>query len=154
MPIQPTDIAVLLISLAACIYCIVLSRKLERLQNTKDGLGATIVAFSESISAMAASSKETRTHVAQLATRLPKLIEEANLTCQKIEMTRATLEARHKEIMGDVDKAHDELNTLTCEALEGSRKSVLEMRSLMKAMHEMSEARHRPRFTHPGTTIR
>lgn len=150
MPIQPTDIAVLLISLAACIYCFILSRKLERLQNTKDGLGATIVAFSESISAMAASSKETRTHVAQLAARLPQLIEEANRTCQKIEVTRARLEEANDDIVGQVNRAHDELNVLTCEALESSRKSILEMRTLMKAMHEASEARNRPRFTNPN----
>lgn len=151
MSVQPTDIAVLLISLAACIYCFILSRKLERLQNTKDGLGATIVAFSESISAMAASSKETRTHVAQMAARLPKLIEEANSTCQKIEMTRARLEEANTDIIGQVNNAHNELNLLTCEALDSSRKSILEMRTLMKAMQEASEARNRPRFSHPGS---
>ena len=41
LPIQPTDIAIFLVSFAACVYCFILSRRLKALQDTRDGLGAT-----------------------------------------------------------------------------------------------------------------
>ena len=79
MPISPFDIAIILISSVACIYCIVLSRRLRALQNTRNGLGATIKALSDSISAVSATTDETRFHAGELAARLARLIEEAFL---------------------------------------------------------------------------
>ena len=85
MPISPFDIAIILISSVACLYCIVLSRRLKALQNTRNGLGATIKALSDSISAVSATTDETRYHAGELATRLARLIEEARLSCARIE---------------------------------------------------------------------
>ena len=62
MPIQATDIAIILVSFAACVYCFVLNRRLKALQDTRDGLGATIMAMSKSIAAMSNSTKE---HIAK-----------------------------------------------------------------------------------------
>ena len=62
MPVSPFDVAIILISSVACIYCIVLSRRLRALQNTRNGLGATIKALSDSISAVSATTDETRFH--------------------------------------------------------------------------------------------
>ena len=58
MSIQPTDIAIFLVSFAPCIYCFVLSKRLKALQNTKDGLGATITALSTSISQMSSTTQD------------------------------------------------------------------------------------------------
>lgn len=85
MPISPFDIAIILISSVACLYCIVLSRRLKALQNTRNGLGATIKALSDSISAVSATTDETRYHAGELAARLARLIEEAKLSCARIE---------------------------------------------------------------------
>jgi len=83
--ISPFDIAIILISSVACLYCIVLSRRLKALQNTRNGLGATIKALSDSISAVSATTDETRYHAGELAARLARLIEEAKLSCARIE---------------------------------------------------------------------
>ncbi|MEO1322513.1 MAG: hypothetical protein AAFV59_05840 [Pseudomonadota bacterium] len=95
MPISPFDIAIILISSVACLYCIVLSRRLKALQNTRNGLGATIKALSDSISAVSATTDETRYHAGELAARLARLIEEAKLSCAQIEQVTARLAQAH-----------------------------------------------------------
>lgn len=95
MPISPFDIAIILISSVACLYCIVLSRRLKALQNTRNGLGATIKALSDSISAVSATTDETRFHAGELATRLARLIEEAKLSCTRIEDATERLNEAH-----------------------------------------------------------
>ena len=85
MLVSPFDIAIILISSVACLYCIVLSRRLKALQNTRNGLGATIKALSDSISAVSATTDETRYHAGELAARLARLIEEAKLSCARLE---------------------------------------------------------------------
>lgn len=95
MPISPFDIAIILISSVACLYCIVLSRRLKALQNTRNGLGATIKALSDSISAVSATTDETRFHAGELATRLARLIDEAKLSCTRIEDVTERLNEAH-----------------------------------------------------------
>ena len=95
MPISPFDIAIILISSVACLYCIVLSRRLKALQNTRNGLGATIKALSDSISAVSATTDETRYHAGELAARLARLIEEAKVSCARIEDVTERLNEAH-----------------------------------------------------------
>ena len=95
MPISPFDIAIILISSVACLYCIVLSRRLKALQNTRNGLGATIKALSDSISAVSATTDETRFHAGELAVRLARLIEEAKLSCARVEDVTERLNEAH-----------------------------------------------------------
>ena len=95
MPISPFDIAIILISSVACLYCIVLSRRLKALQNTRNGLGATIKALSDSISAVSATTDETRYHAGELAVRLARLIEEAKLSCARVEDVTERLNEAH-----------------------------------------------------------
>ncbi|NQY13079.1 MAG: hypothetical protein HRT81_04360 [Henriciella sp.] len=95
MPISPFDIAIILISSVACMYCIVLSRRLKALQNTRNGLGATIKALSDSISAVSSTTDEARFHAGENAARLVRLIEEAKLSCARIEDTTVRLRDAH-----------------------------------------------------------
>ena len=95
MPISPFDIAIILISSVACLYCIVLSRRLKALQNTRNGLGATIKALSDSISAVSATTDETRYHAGELAVRLARLIEEAKISCARVEDVAERLNDAH-----------------------------------------------------------
>lgn len=90
MPIQATDIVIILVSFAACVYCFVLSRRLKALQDTKDGLGATIMAMTKSVAAMSSSTKETRSHVGEMAARLATQLEDARQTCIRLEELKAS----------------------------------------------------------------
>ncbi|WP_018148363.1 DUF6468 domain-containing protein [Henriciella marina] len=91
--IQPIDIALFLVSLAACIYCVQLSRRLKSLQDTRDGLGATIMAMTKSVSAVSSATQETRNQAGELASRLSKLMKEADATCERLEDLIQRLEA-------------------------------------------------------------
>ena len=97
MEIQPTDIALFLVSFAACLYCIVLSRRLKKLQDTKDGLGATIMTMTKSVSAMSSATKDTRAQAGELASRLSHLMKEANETCERMSEMQASLAASYQE---------------------------------------------------------
>jgi len=52
MQIAPIDIALLLVALVAGGYCFLLNKRLKTLQDTREGMGATIQALSDTISKM------------------------------------------------------------------------------------------------------
>ena len=131
MTFQPTDIALVVISAVACIYCFLLGRKLKALQNTKDGLGATIAAFTKATSEISAATQLSCQQASQQATKLFGLISEANATCDKlIELANTTeerlqragedsketskaIEAHLDEILKDAKAQNDELTALS-----------------------------------------
>lgn len=140
MNVQPIDIAILLISTAACIYCIVLSRRLRALQNTKNGLGATIMAFSESVSKMSAVTKDTRVHAGELATRLAGLIEEARQACAEIEQSSDAIRSRQESAIERVNDACAELNALMRKVIDESETRMGEMTRLSKQVQILTES--------------
>lgn len=139
MSIQPTDIAIFLVSFAACIYCFVLSKRLKALQNTKDGLGATITALSTSIAQMSSTTQDTRVRVESMATRLAHLIAEAEKTCQKLEATIASVDAAKANATDEVHNAQMDLYVMMRTVLDQSKERVAEMTGLMRQMRVMSD---------------
>lgn len=139
MNIQPTDIAIFLVSFAACIYCIVLSRRLKALQNTKDGLGATITALSTSITQMSSTTQDTRIRVESMATRLAHLISEAEKTCQKLEATIASVDSAKASATDEVHTAQMDLFVMMRTVLDQSKERVAEMTGLMRQMRVMTD---------------
>ena len=131
MTIQPTDIALIVISLVACVYCFLLGRKLKALQNTNDGLGATIAAFTKATAEISAATHQSCQRASQQATKLSGLIGDAEATCQKLrhladdterrlgvatEQSRETsraIELQLDEILKDAKEQNSELTALT-----------------------------------------
>jgi regulator of replication initiation timing len=140
MNFEPTDIAIVLVSFAACVYCFVLNRRLKALQNTKDGLGATIMAMSKSISAMSSSTQETRSHVGEMAIRLSSLIEEANKTCLRMEALQLTLEGTQQNAVDQVTATQTELGIMMRIILDQSKTRIMEMTTLMQRLRDLTEA--------------
>lgn len=139
MPIQATDIAIILVSVAACAYCFVLSRRLKALQDTKDGLGATIMAMTKSVAAMSSSTKETRSHVGEMAARLATQLEDAKQTCTRLEELKAELEATQKDTVDQVTASQAELSTMMRIILDQSKTRIMEMNSVMQQLRELTE---------------
>ena len=79
MPLDPSDIALFLVSFAACLYCALLSRRLKALQNTKDGLGASIRAMSESVAAVSSARHEAKAQSGEIAVRLTAILTASSL---------------------------------------------------------------------------
>ncbi len=140
MPVQATDIAIILVSFAACAYCFVLNRRLKALQDTRDGLGATIMAMSKSIAAMSSSTKETRSHVGEMAARLATQLEDAKQTCARLEELKVSLEATQKDAVDQVTASQAELSTMMRIILDQSKTRIMEMNRVMQDMREMTEA--------------
>lgn len=140
MPIQATDIVIILISFAACIYCFVLNRRLKALQDTKDGLGATIMAMSKSVAAMSSSTRETRSHVGEMASRLAMQLEDAKQTCIRLEELKASLEATQKDAVDQVTASQAELGTMMRIILDQSKTRIIEMNRVMQQLRELTEA--------------
>ena len=140
MTIQATDIAIILVSLAACAYCFVLSRRLKALQDTKDGLGATIMAMSKSVAAMSSSTRETRSHVGEMAARLATQLEDARQTCARLEELKASLEATQKDAVDQVTASQAELSTMMRIILDQSKTRIMEMNRVMQQLRELTEA--------------
>ncbi|MDP1556266.1 MAG: hypothetical protein Q8S09_06675 [Hyphomonas sp.] len=139
MSIQPTDIAIFLVSFAACVYCFVLSKRLKALQNTKDGLGATITALSTSIAQMSSTTQDTRVRVESMATRLAHLIAEAEKTCQKLEATIASVDTAKASATDEVHTAQMDLYVMMRTVLDQSKERVAEMTGIMRQMRSMSD---------------
>jgi predicted unusual protein kinase regulating ubiquinone biosynthesis (AarF/ABC1/UbiB family) len=139
MTIQPTDVAIFLVSFAACVYCFVLSKRLKALQNTKDGLGATITALSTSISQMSSTTQDTRVRVESMATRLAHLIAEADKACLKLDEGIATVDAARVSATDEVHTAQMDLYTMMRNVLDQSKERAAEMTSLMREMREMTD---------------
>ena len=142
MPISPFDIAIILISSVACIYCIVLSRRLRALQNTRNGLGATIKALSDSISAVSATTDETRFHAGELAVRLARLIEEARGSCERVESLTQRLNEAHDRAASY--RAPDPVapapkTDAVQEALDVSNQRLQEITEMMHRLKDLSE---------------
>ena len=131
MTIQPTDIALIVISLIACLYCVLLGRKLKALQNTNDGLGATIAAFTKATAEISAATQQSCIRASQQATKLSQLIGDSEVACRKLKQladetenrlgvvtresreTSKAIESHLDEILKDAKEQNSELTALT-----------------------------------------
>ena len=134
MPVQPTDIAIFLVSFAACAYCIVLSRRLKALQNTRDGLGATIRALSKSVSAVSSATNETRQQTGELATRLTTLMKEAEESYQRLEELKSTLAKSEDRLARQIGAARSEMDGMLNDVMERSAERIMEMERLIRQL--------------------
>ncbi len=157
MNIQPTDIAILLISAAACIYCIVLNRRLKALQDTKDGLGATIVAFSKSVSDMSQSTQQTRTHAGQIAGRLADLLSEANAASDRLQSLSRDFDSEHssliekattegKQVCERIEKLTRDLDAHACDRFDEMVKSADSEYARIRSQFETLKTEHADRY--------
>ena len=140
MSIQPPDIAIFLVSFAACAYCIVLSRRLKALQNTKDGLGATIMALSQSISAISSTSKETRLQAEEVVSRLAQLLDESGQMCTRLEFLTQDMKTTHSNTTQQINDAQLELSTMMRGILDQSRNRIMDMSALIGQMHDLTNS--------------
>lgn len=132
MNVQPIDIALFLVSFAACFYCLILSRRLKALHDTKDGIGATIMALSKSISTMSTTTDDTRAKASQMATQLSGLMDEADRMCARVKDLTQTMENTQEKASQRVTTAHAEMARLVDDVQDQSEKRILEMTGLMR----------------------
>ena len=98
------------------------------------------MAMSKSIAAMSNSTKETRSHVGEMAARLAMQLEDAKQTCARMEELKASLEASQKDAVDQVTASQAELSTMMRIILDQSKTRIMEMNRVMHDMREMTEA--------------
>ncbi|MEO1101834.1 MAG: hypothetical protein AAFW65_08305 [Pseudomonadota bacterium] len=132
MTVQPIDIALFLVSFAACFYCLVLSRRLKALHDTKDGIGATIMALSKSISTMSTTTDDTRARASEMATQLSGLMDEADRMCARVKDLTRTMEKTQEKASQRVNTAQADMARLVDDVQGQSEKRILEMTGMMR----------------------
>mgnify|MGYP000409735667 CR=1 FL=1 len=132
MPLDPSDIALFLVSFAACLYCALLSRRLKALQNTKDGLGASIRAMSESVAAVSSARHEAKAQSGEIAVRLTAILTEAHDAGKKLTELKDALEMKDREISRKIQAADAEIRITVRDALAQSSDRVAEITRLTK----------------------
>lgn len=138
MTFQPTDIALVVISAVACIYCFLLGRKLKALQNTKDGLGATIAAFTKATTEISAATHQSCQQASQQATKLFGLIGEANATCSKLQQLALETEARLEKAAEESENSSKALEAHFDEILKDAKAQNEELTALSEQMRVLS----------------
>jgi uncharacterized protein YoxC len=134
LAIQPTDIALFLVSFAACVYCIILSRRLKTLQDTRDGLGATIMAMNKSVAAVSSATRETRVQAGELTDRLAQMMTEADKSCQRLSALQASVEASEGNLGRKADAVKSEVTSEMKLILQRSREEMREMKQLLQEL--------------------
>lgn len=138
MIFQPIDVALFLISFAACAYCMVLSRRLKSLQDTKDGLGATIAACTESISSMSMATRSTTLQARQLATELSDLLLRADTACERVERDTLMMQKKHNRAAAEIENTQAEVEVIMRDVLDQHKKHVAEIVDIIKQTHQLS----------------
>ena len=100
-----TDIILLLSSGAATIYCFILSRRLARLNDTKNGLGASIASMSQALAQMQEALIAARGESDANIQRLSLLIEESRRVQPEISRLMREMEKLSVSSVRDIEDA-------------------------------------------------
>ena len=138
MPIEPTDIALVMISLVACLYCFLLGRRLKALQTNKDGLGATIDAFTKATAEISVATHQSCQRASQQATVLSGLIKDAEAVCGKLKQTAQETEMRMSQAAEKSEDASQAIESHLKEILNDARDQNAELTKLTEQMRVLS----------------
>ena len=138
MVIQPTDIALVMISLVACLYCFLLGRRLKALQTNKDGLGATIDAFTKATAEISIATHQSCQRASQQATILSGLIKDAESVCGKLRLAAQDTETRLSQAAEKSEEASVAIESHLKEILNDAREQNSELTKLTEQMRVLS----------------
>lgn len=86
------DVILMVISGLACLYCVILNRRVKGLSNMKSGLGASIVTLTEAIRQTQNAAKDTEVTTLKAIHSLQNLMDEAESTISKLEARKIDLD--------------------------------------------------------------
>ncbi len=145
---QISDIILILVSSSACLYCFMLSRRLKKLQNLDDGLGASILSLTEAITQTANTAKSARQATEENIQVLRKLLRDAEDTLPQVEARIESLSYSRKA----AKMAHQELETILSSQIKPEINNAKQVsRSLLQIVTEIEDYRKR---THAIPAIR
>ena len=138
MDIQPTDIAIVVISLVACLYCFLLGRRLKALQTNKDGLGATIDAFTKATAEISVATHQSCQRASEQATILSGLIKDAEAVSSQLKLAAQNTEKRLSDAAEHSEAASIAIESHLNEILNDAREQNAELTKLTEQMRVLS----------------
>ncbi len=141
------DFLLLLVSAITCLYCLVLSRRLKKLQSLEDGLGGSIVELTEAIAKTSQVASQARQTTQDNISVLRNLLQEAQETTPQIEARIESL--RYSRIAAKT--AHAELDEIMRSQLKPELKNAKKASaSLLQIVQEVTDFQRRNRNTATG----
>lgn len=119
------DLILLMASGAATVYCFVLSRRLTRLNDTKNGLGASIASMSQALDQTQQALTFARTSSIDAVQKLASSLEEAERVRPEIAKLIEELSALAELMVDDIDHAKDDALQQIDSRLANTRKLVV-----------------------------
>ena len=136
------DFLLLLVSAITCLYCLVLSRRLKRLQSLEGGLGGSIVQLTKAIAKTSEAAQQARRTTQDNISVLQNLLHEAQETTPQIE---ARIESLRYSRMA-AKTAHAQLNEIMVSQIKPElRNAKKASASLLEIVREVSDFQRRNR---------
>jgi thioredoxin-related protein len=130
------DILLILISSMACLYCLLLSRRLKKLQNLESGLGASILSLTDAIVQTTEAAQHARSSTEESVTVLRNLLLEAQNALPQVEARIESL--RYSRIAAQT--AHSELDKILNSEIKPELKNARQTsKSLLHIVKEVSD---------------
>lgn len=95
----------LLVSGAACVYCFVLSKRLKRLNDTREGIGASIIEMSGALSQTQHTLRMARDASIEGIDKLTALLEDAERKVPELSELVDTIDELSAIAADDIEKA-------------------------------------------------
>ena len=125
---------------ASCLYCLLLSRRLKRLNSLKSGVGASIVSLTQAIQDTHHAARETQSSLVENMQSLRHLIERAETTITRIEAKTIELETQSNA----GTKLQNELRELIASDLPVSIKKATDVgEGLLTIVSDISQMKRR-----------
>ncbi len=86
------DLILMIISGLACLYCVILNRRVQALSNMKTGLGASIVSLTDAIRQTQSAAKDTEVTTLKALHTLQNLMDDAESTISRLEAKKIDLD--------------------------------------------------------------
>lgn len=134
-----TDIALLLVSASACLYCFLLSRRLKALQNLKKGLGASIVSLSDAIAKTSVAAQEARLSASESADKLTKLLADIDKSVPVVDDLIESISRSTRRAANETTRMQDEAVATVKPVLEDARHTASELAKIVGMINERSE---------------
>ncbi|PHS37779.1 MAG: hypothetical protein COA91_09470 [Robiginitomaculum sp.] len=141
------DILLLLVSAITCLYCLVLSRRLKKLQSLEDGLGGSIVELTQAIAKTSEAARQARRTTQDNISVLQTLLHEAQEATPQIEARIESL--RYSRIAAKT--AHAELDEIMTSQIKPELKNARNAsESLLEIVREVTDFQRRSKASKTG----
>ena len=147
------DIALILVSGSACLYCFMLNRRLKSLQDMEKGLGASIVSFTQAVSKLSLAAQEAKRSVASSTQTLDQLLKKVDISIPKIDGMLENLDHASQRTAKETKSMHDELINALRPMLDEAQQKTDNLSTVIEHLDQHRDALARNSMTAPRNQV-